>query len=51
MKWYKTVEVHGPEELETLLHEMFDTEWRLHSWSAGTADRIVVVFERRRGES
>ncbi len=34
-------------EMEKLLNEMFGSKWRLHSWQAGTKDRLLVIFERR----
>ena len=48
MKWYKVIEVADIKELEKLLNEMFGSEWRLHSWQAGTKDRLLVIFERQR---
>ena len=47
MKWYKVIEVADTSELEKLLNEMFGSEWRLHSWQAGSKDRLLVIFERR----
>ncbi len=44
MKWYKVCEVADTSEL----NEMFGSEWRLHSWQAGTKDRLLVIFERQR---
>jgi len=48
MKWYKVCEVADTSEMEKLLNEMFVSEWRLHSWLAGTKDRLIVIFERQR---
>jgi hypothetical protein len=48
VEWTKVVEVNGTKELAALLKEMFGSEWHLHSWSAGSDDRLLVVFERRR---
>ena len=48
MKWWKVVEVHNTKELSVLLNKMFGTEWHLHSWSGGSDDRLVVVFERQK---
>jgi hypothetical protein len=50
VRWRKVVEVKDAKELQHLLHKMFGTDWALHSWSAGSDDRIVVVFERVRVE-
>ena len=47
MKWYKVCEVADTSELEKLLNEMFGSEWVLHSWQAGSEDRLLVIFERR----
>ncbi len=41
------VEVRSTKELEALLNKMLGTEWKLHSWSGGNDDRLVVVFERQ----
>ena len=47
MKWYKVIEVADIKEMEKLLNEMFGSEWRLHSWQAGSDDRLLVIFERQ----
>jgi hypothetical protein len=47
MKWIKVVEVHGIDELSDLLNKEYGGEWHLHSWQAGTDDRLLVVFERQ----